>query len=399
MYNLSKPQTLIYDMEKYAGDAVSVICGSMIVKGTKTVSELEDAVNGLYQLNGAFRTRIIEKDGSDLQTVDEFTPYSADILYFEDKVELDSYAESYAKVPLNLYGALCEVKIVFLHDSYGLLVKLHHIIADAWTLSLMGTQFNALLAGETPAAYPYVDYLDRENSYMQSSRFAKDRTFFLEQFKECDEVTYFSEKQSNTFRSARKTFVIDGGQAAEIIAYTKGSGASPFVLFMTVLAAYMSRTKMNVEKFYIGTAVLNRTGVQEKNTAGMFINTVPVLMQLGSNMSFAENLARVKKAAFAVFRHQKYNYSSVLTDIRREYGFEERLYDVLLSYQNAAITGAAGTMESTWYHSGSQAESLQIHIDDRDSEGIFRIHYDSKLRILWNTKPISKVCSNAVLNH
>ena len=376
MYNLSKPQLLIYDMEKYAGDAASVICGSMIVSGTKTAAEMEAAVNGLYRLNDAFRTRIVEKDGSVQQTVDEFTPYSADILRFEDKAELDSYAEHYAKVPLNLYGPLCEVKIVFLPGRYGLLVKLHHIIADAWTISLMGTQFNALLAGETPTAYPYADYLDRESVYLQSSRFAKDRAFFLEQFKESDEVTYFSEKQSNTLRSARRTFVIDGKQAAAIISYTKENGVSPFVLFMTALAAYMSRTKMNVEKFYIGTAILNRTGVQEKNTAGMFINTVPVLMQLGSDVSFAENLSRVKKAAFSVFRHQKYNYGSILADIRREYGFEERLYDVLLSYQNATITGASGAMESTWYHSGSQSESLQIHIDDRDSEGIFRIHYD-----------------------
>lgn len=46
----------------------------------------------------------------------------------------------------------------------------------------------------------------------------------------------------------------------------------------------------------------------------------------------------------------------------------------LNSYQNAAIAGAE--VETIRYPCGSQNESLQIYIDDRDSEGIFRIHYD-----------------------
>lgn len=44
------------------------------------------------------------------------------------------------------------------------------------------------------------------------------------------------------------------------------------------------------------------------------------------------------------------------------------------SYQNVSIS--AREFESDWYHSGMQTESLQIHIDDRDNEGLFRIHYD-----------------------
>lgn len=31
--NLTKPQKLIYDMEKFAGGAISVICGSMLING------------------------------------------------------------------------------------------------------------------------------------------------------------------------------------------------------------------------------------------------------------------------------------------------------------------------------------------------------------------------------
>ena len=43
--NLTKPQKLIYDMEKFAGGAIAVICGSMLINGKKDLSELKRAVN------------------------------------------------------------------------------------------------------------------------------------------------------------------------------------------------------------------------------------------------------------------------------------------------------------------------------------------------------------------
>lgn len=372
--NLTKPQKLIYDMEKFAGGAIAVICGSMLVHGKKDLSEIKRAVNELYRLNTALRIRIVETGGEVSQTICDYTEQDFNVLCFENKAELDTYAEDYAKKPLDFYGNLCEINIVTLPEQYGLLIKLHHIIGDAWTLSLLGTQFNKLINGEEVEAYSYADYVESETTYIQSKRYEKDKAFFVEQFKKCDEVTYLNEKQSDSLNACRKTFVIGKEQTSIINTYTQQKGTSAFMLFIAVLATYMNRVKMNAEKFYIGTAVLNRSGVKENNTVGMFVNTAPMLMELDNSKSFAENLSTIEDTTFSVFRHQKYNYGDVLSAIRKEFNFTEKLYDVMISYQNATVTGA--DIETTWYHSGSQSESLQIHIDDRDNEGIFRIHYD-----------------------
>ena len=372
--NLTKPQKLIYDMEKFAGGAIAVICGSMLVNGKKDLSEIKRAVNELYRRNTALRMRIVENDGETSQTVREYAEQDFNVLCFENKAELDAYAEDYAKKPLDFYGNLCEINIVTLPEQYGLLIKLHHIIGDAWTLSLLGTQFNKLMNGEEVEAYSYADYVKSENAYVQSKRYEKDKAFFVEQFKKCDEVTYLSEKQSDSLNACRKTFVIGKEQTNLINTYAQQKGTSAFMLFTAALATYINRVKMNAEKFYIGTAVLNRSGVKENNTVGMFVNTAPMLMELDNTKSFADNISTIEDTAFSVFRHQKYNYGDVLSTIRKEFNFTEKLYDAMISYQNATVTGA--DIETTWYHSGSQSESLQIHIDDRDNEGIFRIHYD-----------------------
>lgn len=269
--NLTKPQELIYNMEKFSGGSISVICGSMLVKGNKNLSEMKEAVNELYRLNDALRIRITETDKGVEQYISDYSEQNIKVLNFADKSELNAYAENYAKTPIDLYGDLCEINIVILPEWYGLIVKFHHIVGDAWSLSLIGNQFITLLTGETPIAYSYADYVQSENNYLSSRRYDKDKDFFLEQFKKCDEVTYLNEKQSDTLNANRKTFVIDSDKTKQIIGYAQQKDTSAFILFTAALSSYINRTKMNAEKFYIGTAVLNRSSVKEKNTMGMFI--------------------------------------------------------------------------------------------------------------------------------
>lgn len=371
---LTKPQKLIYDMEKFAGNTVGIVCGSMFIQTDKSVDDMKKAVNELYRLNDALRLNIVEENGQPYQYITEYRVQNIEVLYFNTKEELDNYASEYAKEPIDLNGSLCNIKIVILPNRKGVLAKLHHLISDAWTLSLIGTQFNKILNGEEVQAYSYADYVEAEEKYIESKRYAKDKDYFISQFKKCDEVTYISEKQAHTFEAKRTTFVINNESVSKILSYTSKKGISAFTLFMSTVATYMNRVKMNADKFYIGTAVLNRNGVKEQNTMGMFINTTPILIELNNKASFSNNLNEIELSTLSVLRHQKCNYGELLEELKNNHNFNEKLYDIMLSYQNAKVIG--DEVETTWYHSGMQTESLQIHIDDRDNEGIFRIHYD-----------------------
>ena len=321
----------------------------------------------------------MESGNETTQYIEEYRPIDVEVLHFENKEEFDSYAEKLAKIPLNLAAELCEIRVIMLPDQCGILAKAHHIVSDAWTLTLIANQFYSLVNGEEPKVYSYVEYIGSEDEYLQSKRYQKDREFHLQQFQKCDEILYLSDKESHSYESRRATFVVDKETTATVLSYAKERKLSPFVLFSCALAVYFNRTKQNAEKFFIGTAVLNRTNVREKHAMGMFINTVPMLMELDNSASFAENLASVKSTAYSALMHQKFNYGDVRAELRREFGFSEKLYDVMISYQNASLTGNGGT--TTWYHSGCQTESLQMHIDDRDNEGIFRIHYDYQTKV------------------
>ena len=365
---------LIYDMEKFIGGAIGVICGSALMDADISVEEAQKAVNEIFRINDALRIRIVDDNGKPQQYVADYAEADIEVLHFGSKAELDSYAAEYAKEPLVFYGALAMIKIVLIPGKIGLLAKLHHIISDAWTLSLIATQFNELIKGDEVQAFSYFDYIKEENEYVAGKRYQKDRDYFLSQFAECDESTFLSEKQAKSFSAERATYSIGKDKTAEITSYAAKNNISAFSLFMTAAAVYFSRVKMNTEKFYLGTPLLNRADFCQKNTVGMFINTVPLLINLDNESAFAENLKSVETSAFSAMRHQRYNYGDLLDELRKNHNFSEKLYDVILSFQNAKVAG--GEVETTWYHSGLQGESLQIHIDDRDDESVFRIHYD-----------------------
>ena len=244
MYRLTKPQKLIYNMEKFSGGAIAIICGSALRDGYRDSSTLKHAVNELYRLNSALRTHIVEENGEAMQTVWDFAERDVEVLNFANKDELDSYASEYAKKPLDIHGSLCELRAVQLPDKHGALIKLHHLVGDAWALSLLNTQLYAVLDGGTPSAYDYTEYIASEADYLQSKRHEKDRAFFLEQFQKCEEATYLSDKQSDSLSSVRKTFVIDMEKSRLIYDYAATHHTSPYALFMAALSVYINRIKM-----------------------------------------------------------------------------------------------------------------------------------------------------------
>ena len=373
---LTKPQELIWDMERFAGDSVAVICASVLRNGHRDERNLQHAVNRLFCLNDALRIRIKVQGDNVVQEIAEYKEQQAEVLYFPDAPALEKYAESFAKTPMNIYGPLCEVKILILPEQYGLLVKIHHLIADAWTMALLAKQFNMLMDGKEPQAYGYHEYCEKEMAYRSSNRYVQDKQFFTNQIKQCSDPVFIREQNISTTAAARKALVIHPEEMEKIREFAQQHNFSVYSLFATVLAVYLSRINANAEKIYIGTTVLNRMNAREKDTAGMFVNTVPLLLTVRPELGFLEHLEETKERLMAVFRHQRYNYAELLHDVQKEGVPQGRLFDVLLNYINAVVDGADQKVESSWYHNGTQNESLQIHLDDREGEGILRVTYD-----------------------
>ncbi len=374
--NLTKKQKQILDLDKVSENSINIICGSVIFDKKLDIQAMTKAVNELFRINDALRTKIIRQNGSDSQVIEDFKEKNIEVVWFSDKHELHKYAQNQASAPFDINGSLCEIKILASETFSGVLYKLHHIISDAWTLSLLASQFNKIMNGEEFEVFSYKDHIEADAKYFLGKRCEKDKAFYLEQFQKQPEPVFLSQTPTKTSSAKRKSYHFQS-DILSLYEFLNNNSISPATFFLTIISIFYSKFNNNTERFYLGMPIINRIGHIEKNTVGLFINTAPVLIDLNPNVAFSENLTVIDESLVSVMRHQKYTYEDILIDLKENFGFTGKLFDMIFSYQNAQICG--DSFKSTWYHNGAQRESLQIHIDDRDNTGAFTFHYDYQI--------------------
>ena len=271
----------------------------------------------------------------------------------------------------------------------GFHATLHHIISDAWNMSLLIDEvmdtYSKLIYKEDVSFEPfpsYVDFIFSEKEYLNSPRFLKDANFWDSVFDTEPEISYISNQTSNQLNTIanRKTYTLSSGQYAKLNDFCKKNRCSVYTLFMAIYLIYLAKIN-HISRPIVGTPVLNRNNFTEKHTAGMFVSTVPFTVSLEDTMTFCDFLKTVANMQMAVFRHQKYPYDVLLEDLKKKYHFPQNLYDMAISYQNAK-TGCQESRvnyDSTWLFNGHSIDTLQIHFYDMDNTGTTQIFYDYQI--------------------
>ena len=387
LFSLTKPQKSIWNMEQYYGGSVANITGSLLFEAPVEVQALQAALNKTLEQCDSLRIRVHMQDGTPMQYISPFTPCAFAVMDFSGQAAFDSWIAKLARTSFDLTGSLFKIYVFTLNGQVGIALHLHHLTADAWTLSLLANTIMRNLKDEVPTLGSYTYYLEEEQAYERSARHAKDKAYFMSCFEKCSEPVYLGDKQTASAEAKRLSITIDMMASQEIQAFCDDSGISPYALFMNALAIYLYRIK-GAQDMFIGTTVLNRAGHQAKNTPGLFINTVPALMHIDESASALANLHQNTESISGLFRHQKYQYNDLLKDIRGQYGATDRLFDVMLNYQNAALED--GGMAAQWHFCGCQGESINIHINDRQHEDLFHVDYDYQTE-LFNEQDIARL--------
>ncbi len=141
-----------------------------------------------------------------------------------------------------------------------------------------------------------------------------------------------------------------------------------------------------------GIRIVNRSGVKEKSTIGMFISTAPITVKMDESESFIELCRQIGREHKVVFKHHKYPYDVLLNQVREAHGINHDLFDISVSYQNAKISKISNESDfnTNWYFNGTLQESLALHIDDRDDDGCLVINIDY-LEELFNEREIGYI--------
>ena len=389
-YNLTNPQNSIWlTNQMYSNTAIGNICGTVFIDEKVDFSILEKSINTFVQKNDSFRLKLEHTDNGIHQYVSDFVPFKLEIKKIRSKEDVSDLEKELVSSPFPLSSSLLFkfVSFEFSDGTGGFIMNAHHLIVDAWTV---GITLNGIIEHyeyftksreNIPDTYPtYIDYIDSEKEYIKSDKYIKDKEYWENLFKQVPEVARIpGSKQSlkDSVSANRIEFNISKDIVNKINEYCKANRASIFTFFMAVYGIYISRVS-GLETFTVGTPILNRTNFTEKNTTGMFVSTIPFSYSLKPDLSFSEYLLSISTTSMGMLRHQKYPYSHLLTDLRKEDSSIPNLYDVLISYQNIRSNRQTANVKyhTKWNFNNCLADSLNIHIYDTDDTGSLDIAYD-----------------------
>lgn len=389
IYPLTNPQKNIWDTELFFSNSnLNNICGCVFIEDKIDTKTLKKAIQLYVEKNDAMRLKIQVIDGKPYQYLENYTPFPIDVVSLKNKEEVEIFNQKIGKKPFTLLDStLFSFTIFQLPDGCGgFNFTLHHLIADAWGMSLIIRDVICLYDGlihNQPINYTacpsYLEYISSQENYLTSSRFKKDEEFWNSLFDKTPEVSYISNVKKTDFdtKAKRKTFHLPNELYAQIMDFCKMLNTSIYTFFMAVYSLYLSKINQTTSPI-IGTPILNRSGKKEKNMAGMFISTVPFKVELDTNDTFADFLKQVASTQLSIFKHQKYPYDKLLQNVKKKYNLSENLYDLVLSYQNARDENQNSTVShfSKWYEAGRILDSLEVHFFDMNNTGSLTIYYD-----------------------
>ena len=137
------------------------------------------------------------------------------------------------------------------------------------------------------------------------------------------------------FSAGRNRYTITLDKKNEMKEYCSKHKISLPVLFEAATTLYSARIN-NADDVTLCSLVLNRSGMKEKSTMGMYNNIVPMTTVVDWNNTFVNLCDEISKEHFQVFRHQRYPFNNIMNLIRERYG-QSSVYDIMISYQNAEV--------------------------------------------------------------
>ncbi|MHC8366018.1 non-ribosomal peptide synthetase [Pseudomonas sp. ZT5P21] len=372
------------------------IPGALRLRGELDEDALRASFQQLIERHESLRTRFLERDGIALQQIDaarEFNLQRIDISNLpvaEREVRAQQIREDEAHTQFDLEkGPLLWVTLLRLDDEdHQLLVTLHHIVADGWSLNVLIDEFSRLYAaasqGQTAVLAPlptqYADYGSWQRQWLAQGEGERQLAYWKAQLG--DEHPTLSlatdhPRSAQDLHSAARHSVRLGATLSESIRQT--AQAYDSTSFMLLLAAFQSllHRYSGQRDIRIGVPNANRPRLETQGLIGFFINTQVLRAEVDSRLPFVELLAQTRQAALGAQAHQDLPFEQLLQAFPQ--AREQGLFQVLFNHQQrdlSALRRLPGLLaEELPWHSREAKFDLQLQSEE-DRNGRLNLSFD-----------------------
>ena len=387
-FPLSLSQLNILNLERVlAGTSVNNISTTVRISGRLDFPILQQSISLVVERDPSLRTRLVEENREVLQYHAPFEKESYPVYDFTNtsKEGIENWENAVTRELIGLFEGPLYRFVLFKdsENSGGVLVKLHHIIADGWSQIMLcnkiGRTYLELLKGkepDLPVAPDYELHVIEEQEYLASKAFEKDEKYWKEIVSLSADPAVLKSVNSSSISSVGRRISFDLPEILNhaIYTYCLKNRIAPFAVFYMALAIYFKRNG-GTDKFTIGVPIFNRTNYEFKQSTGMFVTTLPFYNEINDEWTFNQFNEELAERWFDMLRHQRYPFSKICELSEKE----GRLFNIALSYQDSKIyesPDASVMFSGRWHYCGYQAEQLTIHLTNLKDNRKYAVDYD-----------------------
>ncbi|HEV2147847.1 MAG TPA: amino acid adenylation domain-containing protein [Longimicrobiaceae bacterium] len=324
-------QRLWFHDRLHPGSAVYNIPAAVRLDGPLDTAAMAAALGEIVRRHEALRTVFAEGPDGPEQRVLEAEPFDLPVVELdsvpdeEPEAELLRLVRREARRPFSLErGPLLRAVLVRLGaEDHVLVLCMHHIVSDGWSVGVLLREFAALYAAfleGRPSPLPelpvqYADYALWERLQLQGDRLEEQLAFWKARLGGAPAVLELSGSRARTGKGGVRTFHVPADTAARLRALSRDEGAT---LFMTLLAAFdlLLARYSGSEDVVVGTNVANRGREEVEGLIGFFINNLVLRTDLSGNPTFRELLGRVRETCLDAYAHQDLSFDRLVEELQ-----------------------------------------------------------------------------------
>lgn len=388
-YNLTIPQENIWVMEQLNENTdINQIYGTLFINQKMDLEILKKAINRMIENNDALRIRVLEENTKPLQYIADYEYEDIPVYFVEDDADttIDEIIHAVGLEHMNILNhKLYDFRIIACPNSVYLCVKMHHLIADAWSMAQLfvehlGYFYEQVQTNKISEKKPsYLTYIEKNETYKKSEKYEKDKKFWEKYVKHLTCKNEFEIPKNK--KSTRVEKSIETTLYNKIANFCKENNMTEYSFFLGILSTYFSKLFSN-ENLVLGTPFLNRKKAdKELDMMGMFVATLPLHIKATPDSNFVELCKQITSTNMACFKHSSFPYHEIQKEYENFSGEHTNLYEIVFSYQmnNLEENFDNEIYKNTWYANHTQANPLFISYMNHFGE--HQLCYDYMLAI------------------
>lgn len=280
-------------------------------------------------------------------------------------------------------GPLMRVKLVRLDpDDYILVLVMHHIVTDGWSMGLLfsevGELYEALTAGREPQlpeiSILYTDFSRWQRESVTGDLLAGQLQYWKDKLRGAETVLDLPAdhpRRSLHHRHGRRLgFQLDQKTTAELKAVAQTEDATLFMVLLTVFQALLWRYASQ-ESILVGVPTAGRNEVELERLIGFFVNTLILRADFAGEASFRQLMRQVRSNALEAFAHQEVPFEKVVEELNPQRSVSRTpLFQVMFVFQNMPrqiLELSRLSVEEIEFQSGIATFDLSLEIVETDA--------------------------------